>query len=74
VRRVLGHRAIATTTSIYTGAETRAAGSHFAAVIAERRRAVEPRNQLGKLKAPLLTTAPSKRKGRLPWVASVKVV
>jgi integrase len=39
VRRVLGHRSIATTTSIYTGAETRAAGQHFAAVIAERRRA-----------------------------------
>ena len=37
VRRVLGHRSIATTTSIYTGAETRAAGQHFAAVIAERR-------------------------------------
>jgi integrase len=40
VRRVLGHRSIATTTSIYTGAETRAAGQHFAAVIAERRRAL----------------------------------
>src|SRR5262249_54191655 len=41
VRRVLGHRSIATTTSIYTGAETRAAGQHFAAVIAERRRALQ---------------------------------
>jgi integrase len=37
VRRVLGHRSIATTTSIYTGAEMRAAGQHFAAVIAGRR-------------------------------------
>jgi len=42
VRRVLGHRSIATTTAIYTGAETRSAGAHFAAVIAERRRALEP--------------------------------
>jgi integrase len=41
VRRVLGHRSIATTTSIYTGAESRAAGQHFAAVIAERRRALQ---------------------------------
>jgi integrase len=41
VRRVLGHRSIATTTSIYAGAETRAAGQHFAAVIAERRRALQ---------------------------------
>jgi integrase len=41
LRRVLGHRAIATTTSLYAGAETRSAGSHFAAVIAERRRALE---------------------------------
>lgn len=41
VRRVLGHRSIATTTSIYTGAETRAAGQHFAAVIAERRAKIE---------------------------------
>ncbi|MDB5571119.1 MAG: phage integrase [Hyphomicrobiales bacterium] len=41
MRRVLGHRSITTTTSIYAGAETRSAGSHFAAVIAERRRALE---------------------------------
>jgi integrase len=41
MRRVLGHRSIATTTSIYAGAETRSAGAHFAAVIAERRRALE---------------------------------
>jgi hypothetical protein len=41
MRRVLGHRSIATTTSIYTGAETRSAGLHFASVIVERRRALE---------------------------------
>jgi integrase len=41
VRRVLGHRSIATTTSLYTGAETRSAGLHFASVIAERRRTLE---------------------------------
>jgi integrase len=38
MRRVLGHRSITTTTSIYAGAETRSAGTHFAAVIAERQR------------------------------------
>jgi integrase len=37
VRRVLGHKSMATTTSIYTGAETRSAGQHFARVIQERR-------------------------------------
>lgn len=41
MRRVLGHRSITTTTGIYAGAETRSAGAHFAAVIAERRRALE---------------------------------
>ena len=41
VRRVLGHRSITTTTNLYTGAETRSAGSHFASVIAERRRLIE---------------------------------
>jgi site-specific recombinase XerD len=41
MRRVLSHRSITTTTSFYAGAETRAAGQHFAAVIAERRRALE---------------------------------
>jgi integrase len=41
MRRVLGHRSITTTTSLYAGAETRSAGSHFAAVIAERRRLLE---------------------------------
>lgn len=37
VRRVLGHKSIATTTAIYTGAETRAAGTLFASVIEELR-------------------------------------
>jgi integrase len=41
MRRVLGHRSITTTTSLYAGAETRSAGSHFASVIAERRRNLE---------------------------------
>jgi len=41
MRRVLSHRSIATTTSIYAGAETKSAGSHFASVIAERRRSME---------------------------------
>jgi len=41
MRRVLGHRSITTTTNIYAGAETRSAGSHFASVIAERRRLIE---------------------------------
>lgn len=43
MRRVLSHRSITTTTSFYAGAETRAAGLHFASVIAERRRALERR-------------------------------
>ena len=33
LRRVLGHKSIATTTAIYTGAETTSAGQHFAKVI-----------------------------------------
>jgi integrase len=33
VRRILGHRSIETTTAIYTGAETRSAGQHYAKVI-----------------------------------------
>jgi integrase len=49
VRRVLGHRSIATTTSLYTGAETRSAGLHFASVIAERRRALENQRSLKKI-------------------------
>ena len=39
VQRVLGHRSINTTTSVYAGAETRAAGQHFADVITQRRQA-----------------------------------
>jgi integrase len=42
LRRVLGHRSIATTTNFYTGAETRSAGKHFAEVIAERRNSLGP--------------------------------
>jgi site-specific recombinase XerD len=45
MRRVLGHRSIATTTSLYAGAETRSAGSHFASVIAERRRSLEQQSK-----------------------------
>jgi integrase len=33
VRRVLGHKSISTTVASYTGAETRAAGTHFASVV-----------------------------------------
>ena len=36
VQRVLGHKSIATTTSIYTGMETRSAGRHFVEVIRRR--------------------------------------
>ena len=49
LRRVFGHRSIATTTSPYTGAETRSAGLHFASVIAERRRALENQRSLKKV-------------------------
>ena len=45
MRHVLGHRSIATTTSLYAGAETRSAGSHFASVIAERRRTLEQQSR-----------------------------
>jgi len=54
VSRVLGHRSIATTTSIYTGAETRTAGQHFAAVIPDRRRALQDRR-------PAKPSAPKRR-------------
>jgi site-specific recombinase XerD len=57
MRRVLGHRSIATTTSLYAGAETRSAGSHFAAVIAERRRLLEQQ-------AKKATSAPARRRIR----------
>jgi site-specific recombinase XerD len=38
VRRVLGHRAIATTTNFYTGLETAAAVRHFDATILNLRK------------------------------------
>jgi integrase len=41
VRRVLGHRSIATTTAIYAGAETKSAGKHFADTIETVRAVVE---------------------------------
>ena len=53
VRRVLGHRSMATTTSLYTGAETRSAGLHFASVIAERRRALENQRSSKKVSSAL---------------------
>ena len=37
VRRLLGHKSIATTTAIYTGAESRAAGQLFASVVDDLR-------------------------------------
>jgi integrase len=52
MRRVLGHRSIATTTGLYAGAETRSAGSHFASVIAERRRALEQQSKKAKSTLP----------------------
>jgi integrase len=57
MRRVLGHRSITTTTSLYAGAETRSAGSHFAAVIAERRRLLEQQSKT-------TTPAPARRRIR----------
>jgi integrase len=59
VRRVLGHRSMATTTGIYTGAETRSAGQHFAATIAQRLEAKRseapaPRKTLSRNAAKLL--------------------
>jgi DNA-binding winged helix-turn-helix (wHTH) protein len=43
VRRVLGHKSLATTIAFYTGAETRAAGTHFASVVDELRGATPAR-------------------------------
>jgi integrase len=43
VRRVLGHKSLATTIGIYTGAETRAAGTHFATVVDDLRAAAPAR-------------------------------
>jgi integrase len=53
VRRVLGHRSLATTTSTYTGAETRTAGLHFASVITERRRTLENQRSPKKASPPV---------------------
>jgi integrase len=61
VRRVLGHRSIATTTSIYTGAETRTAGQHFAAVISERRRSLEERRPARSSASPASPKGPKVR-------------
>ena len=58
VRRVLGHKSLATTTSIYTGAETRSAGQLFAQVINDRRLDLEAelKTKHGKKKARAITT------------------
>ena len=56
-RRVLGHRSTATTTSLYTGAETRTAGLHFASIIAERRRALEHQRSSKKVSSALALQA-----------------
>jgi len=55
--RVLGHRSTATTTSLYTGAETRTAGLHFASIIAERRRALEHQRSSKKVSSALALQA-----------------
>ena len=39
VSRILGHKSLATTLSIYTGAETVTAGQHFQALVGELRSA-----------------------------------
>lgn len=58
VRRVLGHKSLATTTSIYTGAETRSAGQLFAQVINDRRLDLEAelKTKRGKKTARAITT------------------
>ena len=40
VQRVLGHKSLNTTTSTYTGMETRAAGRHFVEVVRRRQSGV----------------------------------
>ena len=77
VRRVLGHKSLNTTTSIYTGAETRSAGQLFAQVINDRRLDLqaELKTKHGKRKARSIATvkratidAPtSKRKAPMHW-------
>ncbi len=59
MRRVLGHRSIATTTSYYTGAEQRAAGAHFARVLDERRKLLS-----AKVQAPDASKTANKRGGQ----------
>jgi integrase len=61
VRRVLGHKSMATTTGIYTGAETRSAGQHFASAITQRLEAKQserapPKTTLSRNAAKLLQT------------------
>lgn len=59
VRRVLGHRSMATTTRYYAGAEQRAAGAHFARVLDERRKSPATKTQ-----APDPASHAKKRGGR----------
>ena len=42
VQRVLGHKSLNTTTSTYTGMETRAAGRHFVDVVRRRQSGSRP--------------------------------
>ena len=74
VRRVLGHKSLATTTSIYTGAETRSAGQLFAQVINDRRLGleVELKTKRGKKAVQAITTvkrapASTNRKANHEW-------
>lgn len=80
VRRVLGHKSLATTTSIYTGAETRSAGQLFAQVINDRRLDLqaELKSKRGKhnartiavLKPPPRTRPNPKRAAAVLWTAA----
>ena len=80
VRRVLGHKSLATTTSIYTGAETRSAGQLFAQVINDRRLdlQVELKSKRGKhnartiaaIKPPPRTRPNPKRAPYVLWTAA----
>jgi integrase len=54
LRRVFGHKSLDTTTSIYTGAETRSAGQYFATTIADR---LEARQATSRTSRKLSTTA-----------------
>jgi hypothetical protein len=80
VRRVLGHKSLATTTSIYTGAETRSAGQLFAQVINDRRLDLqaELKSKRGKhnartiaaIKPPPRTRPNPKRAAAVLWTAA----